>query len=432
MKEKKVSGHLKEIKGIYHLVLNYYDENGKRKTPSITTKLPVRGNKKQANAMLKYLINVFEVPTGSKKANLKSYFTKDMLQKKSQVKDITPQKVEKINKNSNNKRIKVHKNMLFSDFMIYWINATQYNYERSTYGTYLMQINSSIAPYFKEQEILLSDLTSFDIQDFYSYAFEIKKVSANTVLKWHANIHKALDYAVQNKLISENPSKKVSKPKKVQFTGSAYSQDELNKLFQVAKDDPLELGIYLAAFFGLRREEVVGIKWDSIDFDAKTIKIGTTVTVTNINGKLEEVEKDRAKNKASYRVYPLPQLFEELLLKLKNDQATNKQLAGRSYNYKYQDYIYVDKLGNRIKPGYITQHFALVLKKNNLRHIRFHDLRHTCATRMCVKGENLVKVQKWLGHSSITTTANTYAHLDILSKVESANMMLDILPDSLI
>ena len=432
MKEKKVSGHLKEVKGIYHLVLNYYDENEKRKTPSITTKLPVRGNKKQANAMLKYLINAFEVPTGSKKANLKSYFTKDMLQKKLQVKDATSKKVVKINKNSNNKRIKVHKNMLFSDFMIYWINATQYNYERSTYGTYLMQINSSIAPYFKEQEILLSDLTSFDIQDFYSYAFETKKVSANTVLKWHANIHKALDYAVQNKLISENPSKKLSKPKKVQFTGSAYSQDELDKLFQVAKNDPLELGIYLAAFFGLRREEVVGIKWNAIDFDAKTIKIGTTVTITNINGKLEEVEKDRAKNKASFRVYPLPQLFEELLLKLKNDQATNKRLAGRSYNYKYQDYIYVDKLGNRIKPGYITQHFALVLKKNNLRHIRFHDLRHTCATRMCIKGENLVKVQKWLGHSSITTTANTYAHLDVLSKVESANLMLDILPDSLI
>lgn len=259
-----------------------------------------------------------------------------------------------------------------------------------------------------------------------------KKVSANTVLKWHANIHKALDYAVQNKLIIENPSKNVSKPKKVQFTGNAYSQDELDKLFQVAKGDPLELGIYLAAFFGLRREEVVGIKWNAVDFESKTIKVGTTVTITNINGKMEEVEKDRAKNKSSYRVYPLPKPFEELLLKLKNDQFKNKKIAERAYNYKYEDYIYVDKLGNRIKPGYITQHFALVLRKNNLRHIRFHDLRHTCATRMCVKGENLVKVQKWLGHSSITTTANTYTHLDVLSKIESANMMLDILPDSLI
>lgn len=432
MKEKKVTGHLKDVKGIYHLVLNYYDENGKRKTPSITTKLPVRGNKKQANAMLKYLIEAFEIPTENKKANLKSYFTKDMLQKKSQDKDITTKKEKKINKKSKNKRIKVHKDMLFSDFMIYWINVTQNNYERSTYGTYLMQINSSIAPYFREQEITLNDLTSFDIQDFYSYAFETKKVSANTVLKWHANIHKALDYAVQNKLIIENPSKNVSKPKKVQFTGSAYSQDELDRLFQVAKGDPLELGIYLAAFFGLRREEIVGIKWNAIDFESKTIRIGTTVTVTNINGKMEEVEKDRTKNKSSYRVYPLPKLFEELLLKLKNDQFKNKKLAGRAYNYKYENYIYVDKLGNRIKPGYITQHFALVLRKNNLRHIRFHDLRHTCATRMCVKGENLVKVQQWLGHSSITTTANTYAHLDVLSKVESANMMLDILPDSLV
>lgn len=214
MKEKKVTGHLKNVKGIYHLVLNYYDENGKRKTPSITTKLPVRGNKKQANAMLKYLIDSFEIPTGDKKANLKSYFTKDMLQKKSQDKDITTKKKERPDKKSKNKRIKVHKDMLFSDFMIYWVNATQNNYERSTYGTYLMQINSNIAPYFREQEITLSDLTSFDIQDFYSYAFETKKVSANTVLKWHANIHKALEYAVQNKLITENPSKNVSKPKK--------------------------------------------------------------------------------------------------------------------------------------------------------------------------------------------------------------------------
>lgn len=86
MKERKVTGHLKEINGIYHLVLNYYDENGKRKTPSITTKLPVRGNKKQANAMLKYLIEAFEIPKENKKANLKSYFTKDMLQKRHKIK----------------------------------------------------------------------------------------------------------------------------------------------------------------------------------------------------------------------------------------------------------------------------------------------------------------------------------------------------------
>ncbi len=430
MEKKKVTGHLKEVKGIYHLVLNYYDANGNRRNPSISTKLSTRGNKKRATAMLNYLIDKFEIPTDGKKANLKSYFTKDMLVKNSKKKETNNKKKTKTQ--AKNKRIRVHKDMLFSDFMLYWINATQMNYERNTYGSYLMQINANIAPYFAKQEIALSELTSFDIQDFYSYAFDTKKLSPNTVLKWHANIHKALDYALENKLISENPSNNVSKPKKIPFMGDAYSQEELDELFKAAKNDPLELAIYLATFFGLRREEVIGIKWNAIDFEAETIRIGTTVTVANINGKEEELEKDRAKNKASYRTYPLPQLFIELLSKMKNDQARNKKIAGRSYNYEYENYIYVDKLGNRIKPGYVTQHFALILKKNHLRHIRFHDLRHTCATRMCVKGENLVKVQKWLGHSSITTTANTYAHLDFMSKVDSANIMLDVLPDSLI
>lgn len=81
MNEKKITGHLKEVNGVYHIVLNYYDENGKRKNPSISTKLPLRGNKKQAKAMLKYLINVFVIPKDGGKANLKSYFTKDMLKK---------------------------------------------------------------------------------------------------------------------------------------------------------------------------------------------------------------------------------------------------------------------------------------------------------------------------------------------------------------
>ncbi|GFI41166.1 hypothetical protein IMSAGC017_01209 [Thomasclavelia cocleata] len=116
MKEKKVTCHLKDVKSIYHLVLNYYDENGKRKTPSITTKLPVRGNKKQANAMLKYLIKAFEIPIGNKKANLKSYFSKDMLQKNHKIKILQLRKKKRLIKNQ---RIKVHKNMLFSNFMIY-------------------------------------------------------------------------------------------------------------------------------------------------------------------------------------------------------------------------------------------------------------------------------------------------------------------------
>ncbi|WP_411830864.1 tyrosine-type recombinase/integrase [Paenibacillus peoriae] len=89
-----------------------------------------------------------------------------------------------------------------------------------------------------------------------------------------------------------------------------------------------------------------------------------------------------------------------------------------SYSNQYQDYIYINKLGERIKPGYITQHFPLVLKKHNLRRIRFHDLRHSCASLLLANGVSLKEIQAWLGHSHYSTTANIYVHLEYSSSDE--------------
>lgn len=159
-----------------------------------------------------------------------------------------------------------------------------------------------------------------------------------------------MNYAVQNKLIKENPALSVTKPRKSKFVGSSYSQAELELLFKAAKGDPLELAIFLASYYGLRREEVVGIKWSAVDFEAETFKIATTLTIANIDGKEIEIEKDGTKNEASKRTYPLPAPFKELLMTLKQEQESNKKLTRRSYNYEHQEYLYVDKLGNRIKP----------------------------------------------------------------------------------
>lgn len=218
--------------------------------------------------------------------------------------------------------------MLFSDFMIYWIKATKNSYEQNTYGSYLMQVNKRIAPYFAETGITLEELTSFDIQDYYTYCAEEENVKSNTILKRHANINKALNYAVQNKLIKDNPALSVSKPKKSKFVGSSYSQAELDLLFKAAKDDPLELAIYLASYYGLRREEVVGIKWNAVDFEAETFRIATTVTIANIDGKEIIIEKDGTKNEASKRTYPLPAPFKELLMRLKQEQEKIRDWQG--------------------------------------------------------------------------------------------------------
>lgn len=186
--------------------------------------------------------------------------------------------------------------------------------------------------------------------------------------------------------------------------------------------------MFWPAFSGLRRSEALGLKWDAIDFEKKTITIRHVVTEACIDGKSVLIEKDRTKTKSSYRTLPLVPPFEELLYRLRASQDANRKLCGSAYCKQYLEYIYVNEIGEIVKPGYITQHFPFVLEKNGLRRIRFHDLRHSCASLLYANGVSLKEIQEWLGHSNISTTANIYTHLDYNSKIASANAILGIYP----
>ena len=123
---------------------------------------------------------------------------------------------------------------------------------------------------------------------------------------------------------------------------------------------------------------------------------------------------------------PLVAPVEELLLNMLEEQRKNRAMCGECYYKGDQEYIYVNKIGHLIKPGYVTQAFPKFLKKNGFRKIRFHDLRHSCATLLYKHGVGMKDIQEWLGHSTIATTANIYTHLDYSSKVESANAILGV------
>lgn len=261
------------------------------------------------------------------------------------------------------------------------------------------------------------------IQDFYQYAFTKWEVKANTVLHYHANIRSALQYAFITERIASNPADKVLRPKKDPFTDSSYSASEVNLLLETVRGTKIELPIILAAFYGMRRSEALGVKWSAIDMVNRTITVKHTVTAGALNGKLLTIVRDRTKNKACRRTLPLVDAFYELLVRLKQQQEINRQVCGTSYCTEYLQYLNLDEMGYRIKPNYISQHFALVLKKNGLRHIRFHDLRHSCATLLLANGVSMKEVQEWLGHSDYATTANIYAHLEFSSKIGSAETM---------
>ena len=375
-----IAGHLQEKKGLYYMVLSYKDKSGKRVSKWLPTGLPVKGNKKRAEDMLMAARAEFVAGEAA-----------------------------------------IDRDMPFSSYLVQWMEIARSTLKPNTAAGYASMIQNPIAPYFQQRGITLGGLQAVDIQMFYTS--QLKRVSANTVIHYHAIIHRALKYAVKTDLIDVNPADKVERPRKDRFTASFYDGNEVNRLFQVARGTPLELPVMLAAFYGLRRSEVVGLKWDAIDFENKTIAIRHTVTVCAEKGRRIEVAADTTKTASSRRTLPLVPAFQTKLAALKEQQEKNRILCGRSYCTDYLGYVLVDAMGNRLKLSYISTAFPALLKRNGLRPIRFHDLRHSCASLLLKNGVPMKQIQEWLGHSDFSTTANIYAHLDAGSKLTSAQAM---------
>ena len=383
-----VAGHLQEKNGIYYMVLSYPSANGKRKNKWISTKLPVKGNKKKAEKMLSEIRQTF-VP------------------------------VEK----------PMDAEINFSDYMLQWLQIIKPTVATTTYASYSSIVQKIVVPYFKKKAIPLAELKAIDIQAF--YLNHLERVSARTVIHYHTLLHRALKYAVKIELIDANPVDKVDRPKAAPFVGSFYDSTEVQKLFEAAKGSKLEIPIFLGAFYGLRRSEAIGLKWDAIDFQNDTITIRHTVVSCYFDGKQVQKAQDITKTKSSMRTLPLIPAFKELLQHKKQQQNEFQRMCGKSYNKDYLGYICVDEIGKLLSPHYLTEAFAKLLKKHGLRKIRYHDLRHSCASLLLANGVPMKQIQEWLGHSDFSTTANVYAHLECNSKRLSAAAMTNGLQGAL-
>jgi len=382
----RVAGHLVEVRGYYHIKLSWYDEAGNRGRKSVSTGLTVKNNKKRAEDM------VYEAKK-EQEALLSAQIRLD--------------------------------NMLFADFLELWLEVIRNDKSKpikpTTFGIYQMNVQRIIAPYFRKKRILLLDLTADHINDFYDV--QLERVKAMTVTKYHANISKALKYAVKKNYIPHTPMGRVNRPSPERFVGKFLKQSEMVELFDIVRGHKLELGVILGAFYGLRRSELVGLRWESINFEANTITIEHTVTVASIDGKTVITANDTTKTKSSFRTLPLVTPIRSKLLDLQAEQEKNRKLCGKEYNKAEGGYIYVNALGNRIKPDYLSGEFPKFLEKHGFKRMRFHDLRHSCASLLLANGISLKQIQEWLGHSDFAITANTYAHLEYNSKLVSASAM---------
>jgi len=370
--------HLAKRKGIYHAVISYQDETKKWRQKAQTTNLKVKGNKKEAEK-------------------------------------IADEFLEKFEKEYNNRNFNVDANILFSDFLFTWLETKKINVRPNTLHAYTLNVNTHIAPYFKDRNIKLCDLNQRHLQAFINKKLEV--LSPNTVLKLHQHIYSALKHALQFDLIQCNWAERVELPHKVKPTPMFYSTKELQNLLEVANGTPVESAVYLTVHYGLRREEVLGLKYSAIDFDKNTIEINHTAVL--VGSKVTYI--DKTKTSASKRTLPLMDDVKEYLEAMKKVQEKDKGIFGDSYFVS--DYVCKNPDGTLIKPTYLTQNFNKLLKKNGLKHMRFHDIRHSFASLMLRSGCSLKETQVWLGHEDISTTGNVYAHLLFEEKVKASSMI---------
>lgn len=421
-----VKSYIRQKNETFYVVLIYKNIAGKRKEKWFSTKLPIRGNKKKAEQIANEILSDFQIPTEDlymeqvkkKKTTVNMINLTVDLGKNSIYNNVPQERLEELSLNDLTKEQVA--NLFFSDYIkLYLPVVKKRQVEAITYSGYERNVRT-IANYFKDKEIRLKDLTGKDIQKFYDE--QLLRVKPNTVIHYHAVIRLALCYARKQGYITVNPIDEVEKPEKNQYVGKFYSAEELKRLFEAVRDTYLEIPVLMGGFYGLRRSECVGLRWSAFDFEDDVFYVNHTVNVVVENGKKRIIAKDRAKTKSSLRALPLNESVKARLLELKTRQDEYRKEFKSSYNSRWNDYLMVDELGNLILPEYVSEAFSGALKKHNLRHIRFHDLRHTCATLLLNKGKGTVTIkdiQIWLGHSDFATTANIYSHLDASSKIAS-------------
>lgn len=384
-----MKGRLTTKNGKYYVVISYQDDGGKNKQKWVATGLDAKNNKRAAEELMRGIVADFDG-------------------------DSAP--VVKTQPNNND--------MLFGDYLTEWIEIAKQNLQLSTYAAYKGKIKF-IAAYFNERGITLQGITPVDIQTYYKWLMDNGK-TIQACTHAHVIIRRALEIAYRTDIIPVNPAAKVQKPKSPKYEAKYYDIKQLKTFFECMQGDRFELMYKMTAFYGLRRSELCGMQWNSIDFEKNTLTLNHSVVQTCVDGKLQLIKKDIMKNASSKRTMPLIPDLKDALLKLRTRQENNRNLYSNGYDMRYNDYVWVDDLGKLINPNTLTCHFKSLLAQNGLPEIRFHELRHSCASLLIACGVSMKEIQEWLGHSAISTTADIYSHLNYSSKLNVASTLTNV------
>ena len=391
-----MTGSLHEKNDTWYAVLNTYVD-GKRKQKWVSTGLSAKGNNKRKaqQELNRLLVDYEEVQQEKEKRAL-------------QVQDAHQEPP------------------YFYAYLQYWLANKKDKIELCTWESYEIYVNIHLVPYFKELGLRINEVSPRHIKQYYEYKFRGGRgdgkengLSIASLKKHKSVMVMAFKEALIEELVDRNPADPVPLPRKDDSESKAVflTAEEANKLLEAFRGHELQPIVYTTLYYGLRKSEALGLKWDAVDFENNTLRIQHTVVKHK-----KIVAKDRTKTKTGNgSAYELLPEVKELLLKLKEEQEEYRKAFGRAW----QDtgYIFIHPDGTLRRPDCITRGFQRVLKNNGLRHMRFHDLRHSTASILHDKGWDLRDIQDWLRHADVETTANIYTHISNQRKTKMAKDM---------
>lgn len=276
--------------------------------------------------------------------------------------------------------------------------------------------------------IKLKELRADHLNDLYTFLGQDGgskrggKLSPNTILKYHRLISTVLEQAVKEGLVPFNVAARATLPKAEHKDVNYFQPEQVAAIREALEKEPMKWKtlVHLLLITGARRGEVLGLKWDKVDFEGNRIFICNNILYRADVG----IYESSPKTERSRRYVALPTETMHLLRRYRAWQAEERLRLGEYY--QNQGFVFAQDNGNPMHPDSVTNWLKKFSRRHDLPHINPHAFRHTMASMLYFNGVDSVSISKRLGHAQVSTTANIYAHVlegadqrnaDILSEI---------------
>ena len=290
--------------------------------------------------------------------------------------------------------------LVLSDYLDMWLRNIEDTIRQRTWERYEQIVRVHLKPTLGR--LKLKSLTPTHLRGLYREKLDAG-ASNRTVQYIHTTLRRALQDAVTDELILRNVADGIKAPRPKKKEINPLSPEQVRTFLEATRDDPLEALYVLAIHRGLRQGELLGLKWDDVNLEAATLHVRRTLSLTRDGHVFEQPKNGKG------RSIELTQSAADALRS--HLQRQLKEIEALGDEYQDQGLIFPGERGQPMRPWTLTRKLQRILERVGLPHMRFHDLRHTCATLLLSKGVHPKFVQELLGHATISITLDTYSHV---------------------